>query len=140
MFKQQQNRHEHGFQIVTTVSQSFSDHRSLSQIANLRGTTALPKTDLAGKQHDQETAEYRILISYNRPEFGEDVDFLFMYHVRENKDEELLRQIFTKAFERAHPSWTIKEVTIEMNPLVESSRIMSPTVQVIVPEETTVQT
>lgn len=113
--------------------------KSHLQLHALQETFPLKKV-LSGKSSDfkKEAVDYRILIMYTKPEYGENVKFLSMYYASEDKDVQLLRQMFEKAFKLAHASWTIREVVVETNHPDYSSKTPIQ-VRVMFPEEPVTQ-
>lgn len=55
---------------------------------------------------------HKLVIVNTRPEYGENIQFLTIFHVI-TKDEEKTKEIFRKAFKEVHPTWSIKKITIE---------------------------
>lgn len=55
---------------------------------------------------------FKIAIVYTRPDFGESVECLKCYHATKPEDEKELEYIFTEAFKKAHPSWSLKRISV----------------------------
>lgn len=56
---------------------------------------------------------YSVCIFHTRPEYGEDVEFFNTYTARTKKGTDYLKDIMTKAFTKAHPTWTIKRASVK---------------------------
>lgn len=81
----------------------------------------------------------RIMILHTRPEFA-DVEFLLIYHAREDRDEQSLKEIFARAFKQAHPQWQIKQIIVDMKHSQHTPENSSPDIRVMLPEDLPNQT
>jgi hypothetical protein len=63
-------------------------------------------------KHKPPMPEYHVSILHNRPGFPENIQFLMQYYARAD-DERELKTLFIRAFESAHPDWTIIKVVTE---------------------------
>jgi len=56
---------------------------------------------------------YLIVITAQRPEFGEDVDWVYWFHARATPEKkEWLADVARKAYKKVHPDRKIKEVQV----------------------------
>lgn len=72
----------------------------------------LAQQRLDKKQDVKKIVEYVISILHQRPEFGENSEFVSTYYAKERTSARKLRRVFSKAFKTAHPSWIIKEIVV----------------------------
>ena len=90
------------------------------------------------KPEQPKPVDYCISIRHIRPEFGRNVRFVSMYYAREKREERWLLQTFTKAFEEAHPTWTIEEVTINPEVRPPAKNTENVQIRVIPPDKISV--
>jgi hypothetical protein len=94
--------------------QRFSSFKSLSKVYGYQAIARLHKQDSTKKATEQEKPMlYIISILHRKPEFGEGVRFRSTYYAEETKDAAFVKRVFSEAFQLAHPSWIIEEVTVE---------------------------
>ncbi len=60
--------------------------------------------------------DYTVWILHTRPEISEDTDFMLSYRAKEDRGKQFVAEMFTQAFKTAHPTWVIKQVTVEEKP------------------------
>ena len=108
ILKQPISRH-HNQQRLSTIN-TFSKTRLMTPPQQAEPDLQRKKPT---KNHSgpEKPVEYAILIKHNRPDYNK-VEFVSTYYTSEKKDKKSIKQIFTKAFRIAHPSWKIKKITV----------------------------